>query len=280
MKLEFARQGRAGMMQLLDVLIYSARRARPVACGGGRTCRPKMCDKSAVVCGAIAKYSRCWPFGLANVRAMAKLSPGRNAGAISQCFSRRRRLYAVYRPYAVYMSRTLTEGHMLQRVCLALSVCALAFFFVGGLSQAGWSGLGLTSAHDASSLVISVKKHKHQDDDADDDDNGLEQCTIQKPKSGMGCVAPAKLVCQKMKNGKKCCGCVGGPSKATTTPPPAATTQTYKCLSSFIPGLGTIDCTVVKGSEDEAYGYCLQSAQASFPNAQVPAGALKCSLIK
>ena len=115
---------------------------------------------------------------------------------------------------------------MLQRICLVLSVCALVIFFVGGLSQAGWSGLGLTSAHDASSLVISVKKHKHNDDDNADDDNGLEQCTIQKPGSGMGCVAPLKLKCEKMKGGKQCCGCVGDKSsKATTTPPPAAPKQ-------------------------------------------------------
>ena len=168
---------------------------------------------------------------------------------------------------------------MLQRVCLALSVCAVAFALGVGLSQAGWSRLELTTAHDASSLVISVKnKHKSHDDD---DSDGLTQCTLQTPNGGMGCVAPAKLVCQKMKNGKKCCACVGGPSKATTTPPPAApTTQLYHCLSSAIPGLGTINCTVAKGSEDEAYGYCLRDAQARYPNVQVPAGALKCNLVK
>ena len=58
------------------------------------------------------------------------------------------------------------------------------------------------------------------------------------------------------------------------------TTQTYTCLSSVIPGLGTINCTVAKGSEDEAYGYCLRDAQARYPNVQVSAGALKCSLVK
>jgi hypothetical protein len=66
---------------------------------------------------------------------------------------------------------------MLQRICLILLVCALALFLGGGLSQAGWSDLGLTNARDASSLIISVKKHKHHDDD-EDDDNGLEQCGL------------------------------------------------------------------------------------------------------
>ncbi len=67
---------------------------------------------------------------------------------------------------------------MLQRICLVISVCAIAFFFGRAVSQAGWDGLGLTNAHDASSLVISVKKkkHKHHDDDdnADNNDNGPE----------------------------------------------------------------------------------------------------------
>jgi hypothetical protein len=117
--------------------------------------------------------------------------------------------------------------------------------------------------------------HHHKDTDA------LTECTIESSGGGGGCVSGFKRVCQKLKNGKKCCGCVEEKhSEATTTPPPAATTHTYHCLSNFIPGVGTIDCTVVKGSEDEAYGYCLQDAQAKFPNAQVPAGALKCSLVK
>src|ERR1051326_6115867 len=63
---------------------------------------------------------------------------------------------------------------MLQRICLVLSLFAVAFFLGRGLTQAGWDGLGLTNAHDASSLVISVKKkkHTHHDDDDNDDDNG------------------------------------------------------------------------------------------------------------
>jgi hypothetical protein len=123
---------------------------------------------------------------------------------------------------------------MLQRICLILLVCALALFLGGGLSQAGWSDLGLTNARDASSLIISVKKHKHHDDD-EDNDNGLEQCTIQKPGSGMGCVSPLKLKCEKMKNGKKCCGCVGEkPGKAVTTPAPAQAPKQICCSATAI----------------------------------------------
>jgi hypothetical protein len=57
-------------------------------------------------------------------------------------------------------------------------------------------------------------------------DNGAEltQCTIQSSNGGMGCVAPLKLVCQKMKNGKKCCGCV--PDKNAQAP----ATASGKCV--------------------------------------------------
>ena len=122
---------------------------------------------------------------------------------------------------------------MLQRICLVISICALAFFLGAGLSRAGWSTLGLTSAPNASSLVISIKKNKNQDDDDDNDDDhhhgkkkhndedtGLEQCTIQSSKGGGGCTAPLKYVCEKLKNGKKCCGCVGDKNAKTQTPPP------------------------------------------------------------
>jgi hypothetical protein len=92
---------------------------------------------------------------------------------------------------------------MFQRLYLALSICALAFVFGGQMTQAGWSDAGLTVMRETSSLVIAVKKNKHHDDD-----NGLEQCTIQSSGSGGGCKGGFKWVCQKMKNGNKCCGCV------------------------------------------------------------------------
>ena len=57
---------------------------------------------------------------------------------------------------------------MLQRVCLALTICALVFVCGVQTTQAGWRDTGLARAHDASSLVISIKKHKH----GDGDDNG------------------------------------------------------------------------------------------------------------
>jgi hypothetical protein len=45
------------------------------------------------------------------------------------------------------------------------------------------------------------KKKKHQES------SGLTECTIQSPGSGGGC-KNGKWVCEKMKSGQKCCGCV------------------------------------------------------------------------
>ena len=66
----------------------------------------------------------------------------------------------------------------------------------------------------ALALCMGVLVFSHADADhhkKKNKDNGaqLEQCTIQSSGSGMGCVAPLKLKCEKMKNGQKCCGCVG-----------------------------------------------------------------------
>ena len=68
-------------------------------------------------------------------------------------------------------------------------------------------------------IVCGDKKSsgKHQDDDDDhhkgkkktnDDASGLTECTVQGANSGGGCKGGFKYVCEKMKSGKKCCGCV------------------------------------------------------------------------
>ncbi len=73
----------------------------------------------------------------------------------------------------------------------------------------------------ALALCLGVLVFSHADADhhqKKNKDNGgkLTQCTIVSDKGGMGCVAPQKLVCQKMENGKKCCGCV--PDKNAQAP--------------------------------------------------------------
>ncbi len=57
--------------------------------------------------------------------------------------------------------------------------------------------------------------HKHKKK-AKDSDAELTECTIQQSEGGGGCVKGFKHVCEKLKNGKKCCGCV--PDKNAQAP--------------------------------------------------------------
>jgi hypothetical protein len=80
-------------------------------------------------------------------------------------------------------------------------------------------------------LVFSHADADHHKKKNKDNDAQLKQCTIVK-SGGMGCVAPQKLVCQKMKNGQKCCGCVGEKAAKTQTPP---LMDSYRCEAMVLP---------------------------------------------
>lgn len=54
------------------------------------------------------------------------------------------------------------------------------------------------------SLVVKIKKKNKKNDDAAE----LTNCTIGGADMGGGCKSGLKWVCQKLKGGKKCCGCV------------------------------------------------------------------------
>jgi len=86
-------------------------------------------------------------------------------------------------------------------------------------------------------LVCGGKKsHTQGSDEADDSANSdhhdkkgkkdgsdkpeLTECTIQESKGGGGCVTGFKHVCEKLKNGKKCCGCVPDKNAQATKPKP------------------------------------------------------------
>jgi hypothetical protein len=56
------------------------------------------------------------------------------------------------------------EVQMPQRFCLALLACTLVFAFGTRGTEAAWRDTEVTRTYDASSLVISIKKHKHDDD--------------------------------------------------------------------------------------------------------------------
>ena len=82
---------------------------------------------------------------------------------------------------------------------------------VNGQLVCGKSGKNKNSDKDnddeADEHENSKKHKKHQDADTDSDE-GLTQCSIQESSGGGGCVVGFKHVCEKLKNGKKCCGCV------------------------------------------------------------------------
>lgn len=128
-----------------------------------------------------------------------------------------------------------------------------------------------------------LKNHgnKNDDDDGDDDkpkkskskskkDTGLTECTIQGPNSGGGCKTGFKWVCEKMKSGKKCCGCVADTAKPAEQKPaeekpaeqkPAA--QNFCCVGTYAAGNKHTTCG---GSEANARG----NAEATKFNGEGP----------
>lgn len=66
-------------------------------------------------------------------------------------------------------------------------------------------------------LSKCIDKEEHgKGKDKKDDKPELTECTIQQPGGGGGCKGGFKRVCEKMKSGKKCCGCV--PDESAQTP--------------------------------------------------------------
>ena len=120
---------------------------------------------------------------------------------------------------------------MLKQACIVLAISGLVLGLGARHGQAGWSDARSNLTLAASSPVVSIKKHKNDDDDDDNnnDDNhhgkgkknnegaGLSECTIIQPGGGGGCKTGLKWVCEKMKSGNKCCGCVADKSKGTST---------------------------------------------------------------
>jgi hypothetical protein len=61
--------------------------------------------------------------------------------------------------------------------------------------------------------------------------SGLETCTIQTKKGGGGCTAPLKFVCETMKSGKKCCGCVEDKNAKKKDEKKAAKVKVWNCTA-------------------------------------------------
>jgi len=99
----------------------------------------------------------------------------------------------------------------------------------------------------SSDLLVKIKhkkKHNKDNDDNDDqsssgdeDDAALSECTIQQPGGGGGCKGGLKYVCEELKNGKKCCGCVGDKTKGagTAQKPSPTTDKPFNCEADVLP---------------------------------------------
>jgi endosialidase-like protein len=86
----------------------------------------------------------------------------------------------------------------------------------------------------------------HQKKKAKDTDSELTECTIQQGPGGGGCVKGFKHVCQKLKSGKKCCGCV--PDKNAQAPANAPETPKVDQASCAKEGL-----QYIAGGGDKCY---------------------------
>jgi hypothetical protein len=86
------------------------------------------------------------------------------------------------------------------------------------------------------------QKHKKKAKDGDE----LTECTIQQGPGGGGCVKGFRHVCEKLKSGKKCCGCV--PDKNAQAPAagagPAPAVVRICCDANLSgPGNGPVICS-------------------------------------
>jgi hypothetical protein len=169
----------------------------------------------------------------------------------------------------------------LRHVLFALLLGGL--FFVSPSAEAGWLGANPSATEpgaSASRQLHEIKKKKNNNNDqgskhkskksVDDDDDGgkgkkekgdeaeLTECTIQQPGGGGGCKVGFKRVCEKMKSGKKCCGCV--PDK--NAEPPEAKAEDQPCF-----GHCSLKCGgPTKEVRDACVLACLQSTSCTPHN--------------
>jgi hypothetical protein len=94
------------------------------------------------------------------------------------------------------------------KICCVCVAIALILAFSDGSTHARLSTICVAADGSDTSLLLQVKKQKKHKDGQSQNDSGLTECTIQEPGSGGGCKAGLKWVCEKMKSGNKCCGCV------------------------------------------------------------------------
>lgn len=93
----------------------------------------------------------------------------------------------------------------LAQIGSVICVISLVLAFDSGIATAGLSSICVAADASAASLLVQVKdkKRKNHDQDA-----GLTECTILGAGGGGGCKSGFNWKCEKLKSGKKCCGCV------------------------------------------------------------------------
>ena len=93
---------------------------------------------------------------------------------------------------------------------LVIALVAIIFWCLPSLAFTASSSPGnLYLSHAVTDLLIEVKNKKNKDNGSDNhDDAALSNCTIQKPGESGGCLVGFKRVCEELKSGNKCCGCV------------------------------------------------------------------------
>jgi len=94
-------------------------------------------------------------------------------------------------------------------------------------------------------LLVSGADAEHHKKKKDGD--ALTECTIQ--GSGGGCTTGFKRVCEKLKNGKKCCGCVPDENSKSTQSgkaAPEADKGTTGTSTTTTPG-NTAKCNILFG---------------------------------
>ena len=94
------------------------------------------------------------------------------------------------------------------KVCCLCVAMALIVALSGTPAGAFLSTNGVAADGSDVSLLLQVKKQKKHHDGQSQNDSGLTECTIVQPGGGGGCKGGFKYVCEKMKSGNKCCGCV------------------------------------------------------------------------
>jgi hypothetical protein len=143
-----------------------------------------------------------------------------------------------------------------------LAAAALVFFTSGAESSPRWqtpafSSLplqaGLKCGLVNGQVVCGNRNGKHNGDQGNDDHDhgkgkkkktnddasGLSECTIQGANGGGGCKTGFTRVCEKLKSGNKCCGCV--PDKSSTSAGQSAPTGSGGKTDSSSGGIKPIE---------------------------------------